>query len=124
MKAHHQLLGLAMRGPMSADRFCQRLDVARVVVVMVHKPELRDQAGFQTPLVDRIENAGRGGAAVLGVSGHDQHALHAFCFECAELLMNSRLAIAHGVTHRHRVSTLLQSDRQGLGLLFGEYLEG
>ena len=93
-------------------------------MVVVDKAHLGDEPRFEAPAVDRVKHAGRGGAAVLGVGGHDEHALHAFGFQGVELRWYRWLAVAHGVADCHMVATLLQGGAQRLGLLFGEGFEG
>ena len=104
MKAHDQLVGLAVGLPVSLNRLGQGGDVAGVVVVVVDEPEFRQPAHFGRPGVNRIKHAGRGGGAVLGIGGHDQHAGHALFFELLQLRRDRRIAVAHGVAHLHVVA--------------------
>ena len=112
VKAHHQLFGLPLGGPVLAHGLRQCGDVARIVMVVVHKPQLGNQPCFKAPAVHRVKHAGGGGAAVLRVGGHDQDALNAFSFEGVQLFGDGRLAVAHGVTHCDAEAALLQCVAQ------------
>jgi len=76
--------------PVGADFLGQRFYVARVVVVVVDEPQLRQVAGAHAPGVHRIEHAGGGGARVLGVRGQDQHTGDALRFQFIQHLRHGR----------------------------------
>ncbi|MCY1545077.1 hypothetical protein D9M68_810020 [compost metagenome] len=123
VKTHHQLIGLAVVHPVRADLSGQGFDVAGVVVVAVDEAQLGQMAHLQAPGGHRVEHAGGGGAAVLRVGRHDQHARHALGLEFVEHGGDGRVAVAHGVAHRHLVAAFAQVAAQQRGLPVGPHLE-
>ena len=116
MKAHYQLFAAAMTAPVRFDALGQRFDIASVVVVAVHKAQLGNMALGFGPVIDGVEDAGRGGARVLGVQRQNQNAVDAFFFQCIQLRRNRGLAVAHGRQHQNVVAALAQPAAQQGGL--------
>ena len=117
MKAHHQLVGLAVVLPVRFDGAGQGVDVAGGVVVVVHEPQLGHVAGGGGPGVDGVKHAGRGGGRILRVQRQDEDARGALGLQRIELAGDGRVAVAHGVAHQHRVACLAQPAAQQRGLL-------
>ena len=123
MKTHHQLIGLAMRGPVAPDAAGQRRDVGRVVVVVVDEAQFGQVAHLGGPGVDRVKQAGGGGGRVLGIGRQHQHAGYARGLERVQLFGDAGLAVAHGIAHRDLVAGRAHPLLQGLRLLLGPDLE-
>ncbi len=121
MKTHHELLALAVLLPVREHLLGQSVDVAGVVVVMVHKAQFGHSPGTSRPGVNGIEHAGRGGGGILRVQRQDQNARGAFGLQGIELAGNRRIAVAHGVAHQHRGASFAQPAPQELGLLLGPH---
>ena len=123
MKAHHQLVGLAMGLPMRPHACRKGVYVTWCIVVMVDKTKLWQAPDLGGPGVDRIKYAGRGGSAVLGVCRQNQHTGHALRFELLKLRCDRWVAIAHGVAHFYLVALRCHLGPQQAGLPFGPDLE-
>ena len=124
MKTHDKLLRARMRLPMHFYFAGQSINVAKRVVVVVDKAKLWQMASCQAPAVNIVKNAGRCGAAVLGVGWKHQYAVDTFCSQCIELRCNTGLAIGHGIAHSNSMAACMQLGLQELRLTLGPNPQG
>ena len=119
MKAQHQLVRTAVRLPMFSDAVGQGVDVARVVVIVVHNAQLGQRTNASGPVAERVDHAGRGGPRILRVQRQHEDAIDVLRLELVEHAGHRRVAVAHREAHRHVVATLTEVATQHLRLFVG-----
>ncbi len=120
VEGHHQLVRLAVLGPVLADAGGQGGDVGRVAVVVVDEAHLRHPAPAAQLIGHGVEHRGRGRARVLGIKRKHQDAPGAGAVQLGQAVGDGGCAVAHGQGRGHwPLEALLQPPLDALLLAAG-----
>jgi hypothetical protein len=127
VEAQHQfavLSGTAVGLPVFAHAGGERVEVARMFVVVAHEGEFGQVAAGARPCRYGVQRAGAGRGGELRIKRHDEDAARAGGGQRVELFRDRGIAVAHRVVDRHVAAPLLAEQAlEQLGLAFGVRLE-
>ena len=106
MERQQQFLAAAVGRPPAFDALRQRLDMRRVVVIVVDQAQLRRPAQCLERVGDGVDDGTGGGRRVLRIQRQHQQPAHALALQLFDGARHRRLAVAHRQCHPQRAGQL------------------